>query len=111
MAVDEHLAFWPVDLEAAGGDRGDVDPAAVLADITVQHHGIAVDEAEPLFRVARPGGLVAMANYSSIGFLGRISELIGSYGPPALVEVVSPFQWATPTRSATDSRAWRPRSR
>ena len=48
MAVDEHLAFGPVDLEAAGGDRGDVDPAAVLADITVQHHGIAVGEVEPL---------------------------------------------------------------
>ena len=48
MAVDEHLAFRPVDLEAAGGDRGDVDPAAVLADITVQHHRVAVGEAEPL---------------------------------------------------------------
>src|SRR5688572_9474307 len=38
VAVDEHLAFWPVDLEAAGGDRGDVDPAVVLANIAVQHH-------------------------------------------------------------------------
>jgi hypothetical protein len=37
-----------VDLEATGGDRGEVDPAAVLADITVQHHRVAVGEAEPL---------------------------------------------------------------
>ena len=47
-AVDEHLAFWPVDLEAARGDRGDVDPAAVLACVAVQHLRVAVGEAEPL---------------------------------------------------------------
>src|SRR4029453_3421205 len=48
VAVDEHLAFGPVDLEAAGGDRGEVDPAAVLACVAVQHHGVPVGEAEPL---------------------------------------------------------------
>src|SRR5712692_3754075 len=32
-----------------------------------------------MFRVARPGGLVAMANYSPGGYLGRMSALIGSF--------------------------------
>jgi ubiquinone/menaquinone biosynthesis C-methylase UbiE len=52
--------------------------------------------AAELFRVARPGGRVAMANYSSDGFLGRISELLRRYGPSAPVEVPSPFQWGDP---------------
>lgn len=52
--------------------------------------------AAELFRVARPGGLVAMANYGTGGFLARVSELISRFGPPAPVELPSPFRWGDP---------------
>lgn len=45
------------------------------------------------FRVARPGGVVAMANYSSEGFLGRMGQLLESLRPPSSTETVSPFLW------------------
>lgn len=46
-----------------------------------------------LFRVARPGGVVAMASYASKGFLHRMSELMSRFSPPASVEMPSPFHW------------------
>ena len=49
--------------------------------------------AAELFRVVRPGGLVAMANYASDGFLGRFSALITQYAPPAPTALPSPFRW------------------
>ena len=49
--------------------------------------------AAELFRVARPGGVVAMANYAPDGFLGRFSTLITRYAPPAPAPLPSPFLW------------------
>jgi len=49
-----------------------------------------------LFRVVMPGGLVAMANYSSQGFLGRLAELAATFSPPAPIEMPSPFLWGDP---------------
>ena len=49
--------------------------------------------ASEMFRVARPGGLVAMANYSPGGFLGRLSELIASFSAHPAFELPSPFAW------------------
>lgn len=46
-----------------------------------------------LFRVARPGGIVAMANYASEGFLAQFSALITHYAPPAPTALPSPFRW------------------
>ena len=52
--------------------------------------------ASELFRVLKPGGLVAIANYSSRGFLGRLAALAATFSPPASVEMPSPFLWADP---------------
>ncbi len=52
--------------------------------------------AAELFRVARPVGLVAMANYDGGGLMGRVSELISSFGPPPSVDLPSPFSWGDP---------------
>lgn len=52
--------------------------------------------AAELFRVVRPGGLVAMANYGEDGFLGRVGKLLAQFGPPAPVALPSPFQWGDP---------------
>jgi ubiquinone/menaquinone biosynthesis C-methylase UbiE len=49
--------------------------------------------ASEMFRVAKPLGLVAMANYSSAGFLGRLMEVMSTAVPPPSVELPSPFLW------------------
>ena len=49
--------------------------------------------AAELFRVAKPGALVAMANYSPGGLLGRLSDLMASFSAPPAFELPSPFAW------------------
>lgn len=49
--------------------------------------------ASEMFRVARPAGLVAMANYSPGGFLGQLSELIASFSAHPAFDLPSPFAW------------------
>ena len=49
--------------------------------------------AAEMFRVARPGGLVAMANYAAEGYLGRLSELIGRFSTRTDITFPSPFLW------------------
>lgn len=49
--------------------------------------------AAELFRVVKPGGLVAMANYSPGGFLGRASEMMASFSARPGLELPSPFLW------------------
>lgn len=53
--------------------------------------------ASELFRVAKPGGIVAMANYGPGGFLGRVSELMASFSARAAVDLPSPFEWGDET--------------
>ncbi len=54
--------------------------------------------AAELFRVAKPGGVVAMANYSSAGFLGSFADLLikFSLAPPGGADLPSPFAWGDP---------------
>jgi SAM-dependent methyltransferase len=49
--------------------------------------------ASQLFRVVKPGGLVAMANYSPGGFLGRVSETMASFSARPSIDIPSPFLW------------------
>ena len=49
--------------------------------------------ASELFRVVKPGSLVAMANYSPGGFLGRLSDLMSSFSARPVVDLLSPFLW------------------
>jgi SAM-dependent methyltransferase len=49
--------------------------------------------ASELFRVVKPGGLVAMANYGPSGFLGRLSELMASFSGRPSLDLPSPFLW------------------
>lgn len=52
--------------------------------------------ASELFRVVRPGGVVAMANYGVGGFLGRLSALIAAYSTTPAPTIPSPFEWCDP---------------
>ncbi|HEX7102730.1 MAG TPA: methyltransferase domain-containing protein [Nitrolancea sp.] len=49
--------------------------------------------ATELFRVVKPGGVVAMANYADAGFLGAFSRLLYRLGPASPVQYESPFRW------------------
>jgi ubiquinone/menaquinone biosynthesis C-methylase UbiE len=49
--------------------------------------------ASEMFRMVKPGGLVAMANYSPGGFLGRVSDLMASFSSRPSLDLPSPFQW------------------
>jgi SAM-dependent methyltransferase len=49
--------------------------------------------AEEMFRVVRPRGLVAMANYAEAGVLGRITALASGHLPPPDATVPSPYLW------------------
>jgi ubiquinone/menaquinone biosynthesis C-methylase UbiE len=46
-----------------------------------------------LFRVVKPGGLVAMANYGPGGFLGRLSEVMAAFSGRPPLDLPSPFLW------------------
>lgn len=48
--------------------------------------------AREMFRVARPGGLVAVAAYGE-GFLSRYAGLLVGFSRPAPVDLPSPFAW------------------
>lgn len=52
--------------------------------------------ARELFRVCKPGGTVAMANYGWRGFLGDYAKLLANYSGPAPFELPSPFEWGEP---------------
>ena len=52
--------------------------------------------ARELFRVCRPGGLVAMANYGSGGFLAGTTKLFGNFSTPLPFALPSPFEWGEP---------------
>jgi ubiquinone/menaquinone biosynthesis C-methylase UbiE len=55
--------------------------------------------ATELFRVAKPGGLVAMASWTTEGFAGRVSSLSSAFVSalvPMAVEVPSPLLWGDP---------------
>jgi hypothetical protein len=64
---------------------------------------------ESLFRVVRPGGVVAMVNYGSSGYLGRLSDLIGAFSSASPSALPSPFLWgdAEEVRRRFEGRASR----
>jgi len=46
-----------------------------------------------MFRVARSGGMIAMAGYGSAGYLGRLSDLISTFSSAPASALPSPFLW------------------
>ncbi len=49
--------------------------------------------AEELLRVARPGGLIAIAAWTPTGLMGQMFATIASYMPPAPPELRPPVMW------------------
>jgi SAM-dependent methyltransferase len=73
------------------GDRFDVAASVFGAMFAPRPERVAAE----LFRVVKPGGLVAMANYSKAGFLGSFTDLLTKFSlaPPGGLDVPSPFAW------------------
>ena len=61
-----------------------------------------------LARVTRPGGYVALANWTRRGFIGQMLAMHGAAVPPP-AEIPSPLLWADEAvlRERFDDRAWR----
>lgn len=101
------IDWQPADAEQLpfASDRFDVAASVFGAMFAPRPERVAAE----LFRVAKPGGLVAMANYSNAGFLGRFSELLTKFSlaPPGTVDVPSPFTWgdAEEVRRRFDGKA------
>jgi SAM-dependent methyltransferase len=72
--------------------RFDVVASVFGAQFAMQAERVASE----LFRVARPGGLVGMANYATAGFLHAMADLLVSLRPSTGAELPSPFQWGDP---------------
>lgn len=47
-----------------------------------------------MLRVTRPGGTIAMGNWTPEGFIGRFFRLVGQYAPPP--DMPSPLLWGEP---------------
>jgi ubiquinone/menaquinone biosynthesis C-methylase UbiE len=52
--------------------------------------------ASEMFRVARPGGVVAMTNWTPEGYTGRSSAVISRHAPPYPSKLPSPTEWGDP---------------
>ena len=52
--------------------------------------------ASELFRVCKPGGIVAMANYGWHGFLGDYAKLLRRFSSRSPVPFPQPFEWGEP---------------
>jgi 2-polyprenyl-6-hydroxyphenyl methylase/3-demethylubiquinone-9 3-methyltransferase len=50
--------------------------------------------AAEMARVCRPGGTLAVANWTAEGLVGQVARLIGSYLPPPRADASSPLTWA-----------------
>jgi SAM-dependent methyltransferase len=53
--------------------------------------------ASEMFRVAKRGGTVAMANYGFGGFLAQTVKMIQPYSPRSPLDLPSPFDWGEET--------------
>jgi SAM-dependent methyltransferase len=73
------------------GDAGFDAVTSTLGSMFTADHRRAAAE---LLRVCRPGGVIAMANWTPGGFIGQVFKTIGGHVPPP-PGVTSPAMWGT----------------
>jgi SAM-dependent methyltransferase len=71
-------------------------------DATLSSYGVmfAPDQeqtAQELVRVTRPGGVIALANWTPEGFIGQMFKIVGKHVPPP-AGLKSPLLWGTEAR-------------
>ena len=90
-----------VEVEWVTGDAEDLPFADGSYDVVASTFGAMFAPrpervAAELHRVCRDEGIIAMANYSRPGFLGRMGELFARYTTPLPFDLPSPFEWGDP---------------
>ena len=91
-ARSEHMpiAWLEADAESLPFPDGDFDVvASVFGAIFAPRPELVASE---MFRVVRPGGIVAMVNYGA-GYFHRLSELIAGFSNRSGPALPSPFEW------------------
>ena len=63
-----------------------------LGAMFAPHHEAAADE---LVRVCRPGGTIAMVNWTPEGFIGQLFKTMGPYAPPPPPGATPPPRWGS----------------
>ncbi|MDO9436717.1 class I SAM-dependent methyltransferase [Hydrogenophaga sp.] len=93
-AQAEHLAmqFQLADAEALPFANASFDVVLSTFGVmfTPDHHRAASE----MLRVVRPGGRIALANWTPAGFIGRLFKVIGAHVPPP-AGVQPPALWGT----------------
>jgi SAM-dependent methyltransferase len=89
------LAFEVADVERLAYPDASFD--VVLSTFGVMFAPDQDRAASEMFRVCRPGGRIAMANWTPGGFIGGLFKAIGRHVPPA-PGLRSPLFWGTPDR-------------
>ena len=86
------IRFEPADAEALPYPEGAFD--VVLSTFGVMFAPDQSRAAAEMLRVVRPGGRIALANWTPGGFIGRLFGVLGSVVPPP-AGVKSPALWGT----------------
>lgn len=94
-ATAEGLAieFTEGDVEALPYPDGEFDAVVSMFGAMFAPRPDAV--AAELHRVTKPGGLVAMANWTPEGFIGRMFEVFKAYLPPSPPDIPSTMLWGS----------------
>jgi ubiquinone/menaquinone biosynthesis C-methylase UbiE len=88
------IEFQVADAEGLGFADASFD--VVLSTFGVMFTADQPRAAAELLRVTRPGGRIAMANWTPEGFIGRLFRTIGKHVPPP-AGAQSPARWGTRT--------------
>jgi len=91
------IAFQEADAEALPFADGRFD--LVLSTFGVMFTPDQERAAAELVRVCRPGGRIALANWTPEGFIGQLFRTVGAHVPPP-AGLRSPAQWGTRARLA-----------
>jgi ubiquinone/menaquinone biosynthesis C-methylase UbiE len=89
------IDFREADAEALPFDDGSFD--AVVSTFGCMFAPNPPRVAGELLRACRPGGRIAMANWTPDGFIGQVFKAVGKHVPPP-AGVTSPAQWGSRAR-------------
>jgi SAM-dependent methyltransferase len=93
-AVGDRVAVTFLEGDAEAIPFPDASFDVVLSTFGVMFSANQAQAAAELMRVCRPGGRIAMANWTPEGFIGQLFRTLGRYIPPA-PGVQSPMRWGS----------------
>jgi SAM-dependent methyltransferase len=96
-AAAERLSIEFVEGDAEAMPFADGSFDAALSTFGVMFAPDQTRAARELLRVVRPGGVIALANWTPEGFIGKLLTTVGKHVPPA-AGVASPIYWGMESR-------------